>query len=251
MTALIIDDEKKARNVLQILIEENCPKIDKIIEAENLLDGVNLIKSETPNIVFLDIEMPEYSGLEILDFIEKEVFNFEIIFTTAYSEYAIQAFQLSAIDYLLKPIKTDQLKQAVDKALKFIGKSQTNLKLEELKSVFINNNFDKIALPVSEGITFLEFDEIIMLKADGMYTKISTRSEGELLISKPLKHFVGLLQNRPQFYKPHRSFLINLKYIKSYIKRDGGYILMDNDESVSISKEKREEFLGIVSQLPN
>ncbi len=249
MTALIIDDEKKARNVLKILIEENCTKINTIIEAENLMDGIDLIKSETPNIVFLDIEMPEHSGLEILDFIEKEIFNFEIIFTTAYSEYAIQAFQLSAIDYLLKPIKSNELKQAVDKALKFIGKSQTNLKLEELKSVLANNNFNKIALPVSEGITFLEYNELIMFKADGMYTKISTKSEGELLISKPLKHFFELLQNQSQFYRPHRSFLINLKYIKSYIKKDGGYILMDNGETVSISKEKRDEFLGIVSQL--
>lgn len=249
MTALIIDDEKKARNVLKILIEENCTKINTIIEAENLIDGINIIKSETPNIVFLDIEMPEHSGLELLDFIEKEIFNFEIIFTTAYSEYAIQAFQLSAIDYLLKPIKSNELKQAVDKALKFMGKSQTNLKLEELKSVLANNNFNKIALPVSEGITFIEFENIVTLKADGMYTKISTNSEGELLISKPLKHFVELLQKQPQFYKPHRSYLINLKYIKSFIKKDGGYILMDNGETVSISKDKRYEFFGIVSQL--
>ena len=104
MKALIIDDERKARNVLKILVEENCSKITEILEAEDLMTGIELIKNETPNIVFIDIEMPEHSGLEILNFIEKEVYNFEIIFTTAYNEYAIQAFQLNAIDYLLKPV---------------------------------------------------------------------------------------------------------------------------------------------------
>ncbi len=248
MKAIIIDDEKSARNVLRILIEEHCPKITAIFEAEDLLSGVKLIEQEEPDIVFLDIEMPEHSGLEILNFIEKEVFNFEIIFTTAYSEYAIQAFQLSAIDYILKPVRSHQVKQAVEKAIKCIGKSQTNLKLEELKLSLNSTNFNKIALPVSSGIKFVNFDDIIVLKADGMYTKISTTTE-ELLISKPLKHFVDILENIQPFYKPHRSFMVNLKFIKEYVKSDGGYILMDNEDMVSISKEKKEEFLKIVTNI--
>lgn len=248
MKAIIIDDEKKARNVLRILIEEHCPKITAIFEAEDLLSGVELIKQEAPNIVFLDIEMPEHSGLEILNFIEKEIFNFEIIFTTAYSEYAIQALQLSAIDYLLKPVRPNQVKEAVEKAIKFIGKSQTNLKLEQLKETLQTSNFNKIALPVANGIKFVNFDTIVTLKADGMYTKITTTSE-EFLISKPLKHFVELLKNINLFYKPHRSYLINLKYIKEYVKSDGGYIVMDNEETISISKEKKEEFISIVTNI--
>lgn len=249
MKAIIIDDERKARNLLRILIEENCPKITQIFEAEDLLSGVAIIKKEEPNIVFLDIEMPEHSGLEILDFIEKDVVNFEIIFTTAYSEYAIQAFQLSAIDYLLKPIRGSQVKEAVEKAIHFIGKSQINVKLDELRKSLSSSNFNKIGLPISDGIKFVAFDEIIMMEADGMYSKISTTSESELLISKPLKHFVELLKNIPVFYKPHRSFFINLKFIKQYVKSDGGYILMDNNKTVSISKEKKEEFLNIVQNI--
>jgi len=248
MKAIIIDDEPKARNLLRILIEENCPKITQTFEAADLLSGVEIIKEEVPNIVFLDIEMPEHSGLEILNFIEKDILNFEIIFTTAYSEYAIQAFQLSAIDYLLKPIRPSQVKEAVDKAIAFIGKSQINIKLEELKKSLSSSSFDKIGLPVSDGIKFVAFSEIIMMEADGMYTKIATTQE-EILISKPLKHFVELLQNIPVFYKPHRSYLINLKYIKQYVKSDGGYILMDNGKTVSISKEKRDEFLQLVSNI--
>lgn len=249
MKAIIIDDEPKARNLLRILVEENCPKITQLYEAGDLLSGVEIIKNEAPSIVFLDIEMPEHSGLEILNFIEKDVINFEIIFTTAYSEYAIQAFQLSAIDYLLKPVRPNQVKEAVDKAIAFLSKSKINTKLEELKQSLSNNSFEKIGLPVNDGIKFVNFKDIIMLTADGMYTKITTVEDDCLLISKPLKHFVELLQNISIFYRPHRSNLINLKHIKKYVKSDGGYIVMDNDKAVSISKEKREEFLQIVSSI--
>jgi len=198
--------------------------------------------------VFLDIEMPEHSGLEILEFIDKKDFNFEIIFTTAYSEYAIKAFQLSAIDYLLKPVSPNVVTKAVDKAINFIGSSQINLKLEELKKSLASTNFSKIGLPFSDGIKFVDFKDIIVLEADGMYTKIATTTT-ELLVSKPLKHFVELLQSQNLFYKPHRSYLINLSFIKEYIKKDGGYIIMDNDTTVSVSKDKKEEFLNIVQNI--
>ncbi|WP_430409870.1 LytR/AlgR family response regulator transcription factor [Kordia sp.] len=249
MKVIIIDDERKARNLLNILISENCPKITEIFEAEDLLSGIELIKKEQPQIVFLDIEMPQHSGLEILNFIEKDNFNFEIIFTTAYSEYAIKAFQLSAIDYLLKPVRATQIQETVEKALKHIGKSQINIKLEELKKSLASSNFNKIGLPFSDGFKFVDFNEIILLEADGMYTKITTVNESGILVSKPLKHFVSLLIKVKTFYRPHRSYLINLKYIKEYIKKDGGYIIMDNNETVSISKDKKEEFLAIVQNI--
>lgn len=249
MKALIIDDEKRARNVLHILVEENCPKITQILEADNLLSGVEIIKQEQPNIVFLDIEMPEHSGLEILNFIEKEVYNFEIIFTTAYSEYAIQAFQLSAIDYLLKPVRPSQVKAAVDKAIAFLGNSQINKRLSELKESLQNSNFKKIGLPNADGIKFVNFNEIIALEADGMYTKVSTIKDDTILVSKPLKFFVDLLKDMKTFYRPHRSHLINLSYIKEYIKKDGGYILMENVKTIPISRDKKDEFLMIVQNI--
>ncbi|MCF6306605.1 MAG: LytTR family DNA-binding domain-containing protein [Flavobacteriaceae bacterium] len=249
MKAIIIDDEPKARNLLRILVEENCPKITQIFEAEDLLSGVAIIKKEAPNIVFLDIEMPEHSGLEILDFIEKDVINFEIIFTTAYSEYAIQAFQLSAIDYLLKPIRASQVKEAVEKAINFIGKAQINERLSELKNCLEKDDFKKIGLPYADGIKFVNFNDIIMLEADGMYTNVSLKNEKIILVSKPLKFFVEVLQKIKIFYRPHRSYLINLKYIQEYIKKDGGYIVMENGKTVSVSKDKKEEFLAIVQNI--
>ncbi len=249
MKAIIIDDEKRARNLLRILIEENCPKITQIFEAGNLLDGIAIIKEEEPNIVFLDIEMPQHSGLEILNFIDKDVAGFEIIFTTAYSEYAIQALQLSAIDYLLKPVRPNQVKEAVDKAVSIMGRSQLSTKLEALKDSFNKKSFQKIALPVSNSIKFMPFDQIILFEADGMYTKVFTTDSEELLIVKPLKHFVALLEKQHIFYRPHRSYLINLNSIKEYIKSDGGYVVMDNGKTVSISREKKEEFIALVTNL--
>lgn len=249
MKAIIIDDEPKARNLLEILIKENTTKIDVVFQAEDLLSGIQLIKEHRPKIVFLDIEMPEHSGLEIVDFVNKEEFNFEIIFTTAYSEYAIKAFQLSAIDYLLKPLRAETVKEAIEKAIQQIGKSEISTKLEELKKSLKSANFNKIGLPFADGFKFVNFEDIILFEADGMYTKVSTIKETELLVCKPLKHFVEVMEGQTNFYKPHRSYLINLKYIKEYIKKDGGYIIMDNDKSVSISNDKKEEFLTIVQNI--
>ncbi len=245
MKALIIDDEAKARNLLRILLEETCKRITATFEADNLLKGVELIKKEQPEIVFLDIEMPNHSGLEILEFVNKEDYNFEIVFTTAYNEYAIQAIQLSALDYILKPVSAGKVKAAVDKVVEFLGKSQINKRLEELKETFRSNTFRKIGLPVNDGISFVSFDDIILMEAEGMYTHIHTVDE-KMLISKPLKYFVEMLQNIDLFYRPHRSFLVNLKYIKKYVKSDGGYIVMDNDKSVSLSREKTEEFMQLM-----
>lgn len=249
MKVIIIDDESKARNVLKTMLLDNISKISEIYEASNLLDGIKIIKKENPKLVFLDIEMPEHSGLEILNFIDKDAFNFEIIFTTAYSEFAIQAFQLSAIDYLLKPIRPSQLSEAVEKAISQIGKSQVSLKLEELKNSLESSNFKKIGLPYSEGIKFVNFEDIIMLEADGMYTNVSIRNTNSILVSKPLRFFSDLLKDSKTFYKPHRSFLINLIYIKEYIKKDGGYIIMENNKSVSISRDKKDEFLTIAQNI--
>lgn len=249
MIAIIIDDEPKARNVLRVLLEENCPEVSVIFEAEDLLSGVALIKKEKPQMVFLDIEMPEHSGLEIVNFINKESFKFEIIFTTAYSEYAIKAFQLAAIDYILKPVRPSQVKQAVDRAIQFIGKSNINLKLDALQQGMQSASFKKIALPIADGIRFVSLDDLIILEADGMYTKITMKDETTTIISKPLKHFADLLESYPAFYKPHRSYLIHLRYIKQYVKSDGGYVIMDTGHSVSIAKDKKDEFLKIMSSL--
>lgn len=248
MEVVIIDDERKARNVLKILLKENCPSVTKIYEAEDLLSGTELIKIRLPRIVFLDIEMPEHSGLEIFNFIDNKTYNFEIIFTTAYSEFAIQAFQMSAIDYLLKPIKSANLKESVEKVVALVGNSKINTNLDALKESLSIGQINKIGLPFSGGVKFANLNEIVLFEADAMYTKVHLVDE-VMLVSKPLKYFTELLKDYSVFYKPHRSFLINLKYVKEYIRKDGGYINMDNGQTVSISKDKKEEFLRIVQSI--
>ena len=132
MKALIIDDEKKARILLKTILIEYCPEVEEILLAENLIIGTELIKKNKPDVVFLDIEMPEHSGLQILDFVEKEFFDFEIIFTTAYSKYAIKAFEFSAIDYLLKPLRPKLVQKSIQKIISKSEKTQLRSKLNEL-----------------------------------------------------------------------------------------------------------------------
>ncbi len=187
MKAVIIDDEQKARRLLRLLLEENCPQITAIETAEDLPKGVALINKFQPDIVFLDIEMPGYSGIQLLEFFTPEQINFEVIFTTAYAEYAIKAFELNAIDYLLKPLRHDQLETAVQKAIQQIGQSKVSERLEELRNTLKVSNIRKIGLPVSNGVLFVELDDVIMMEADRMYTKVFTTGDGELLVSKPMK----------------------------------------------------------------
>ncbi|MEP0986141.1 LytTR family DNA-binding domain-containing protein [Ekhidna sp.] len=246
MKVLIIDDEEKSRKLLKLLLEENCPRISEISSAGNLQEGVRLINEIEPEIVFLDIEMPGYSGIQLFEFFAPEQIKFQVIFTTAYSEYAVKAFKLNAVDYLLKPLRDEQVAAAVDKAIDELGKSQINERLTELRNTLQASKVKKIGLPVSNGVLFVKFEDLILLEADRMYTKVYTSSNGEILVSKPLKFFVDMLSEATEFYKPHRSYLINLKFLKQYVSSDGGYIVMENDKAVSISKDKKDEFLQLM-----
>ncbi len=246
MKVVIIDDEKKARTLLRILLEENCPDVEHIYQAENLPLGVRLIHQEKPDLVFLDIEMPSYSGIQILDFIDPKDIQFELIFTTAYSQYALKAFELNAIDYLLKPLRPDQIQQAVSKVKEKVGRKQLTQRLEELRNSLSAPSISKVAFPLSDGVLFVAFDELISLEADRMYTKVYTKNDGDFIVSKPMKFFAKHLENIQYFYRPHRSYLINLQYIKKYVNKDGGYILMDNGQMVSVSKDKKKELFELL-----
>lgn len=241
MNALIIDDENKARNLLKTILKEYCPEITSIWEADDLPSGVMTINKNKPDMVFLDVEMPGYAGTQILDFFDESQVNFQIIFTTAYQEYALKAFEINAISYLLKPLRPSSVKEAVKKVIEIKSNSQINQQLKELNNTLKSKTFSKIALPVADGILFVKLDEIIYLKADGMYTNVITINQDSLLISKPLKHFVDLLKENSCFYRTHRSFLINKNHIKQIVKKEGGHIIMDNNNMISVSKERLEE----------
>lgn len=245
MKVLIIDDENKARRLLRKLIENHCHDISTIIEASDLEAGVSLIKSESPDIVYLDIEMPKYSGLQIFDFIDEQNATFKIIFTTAYNKYAVEAFKLSATDYLLKPIDPKELKTATDKAILDIKNNRKGNQFEDLKKIFNGFSVNKLALVIPRGMIFISYDDIIFMEADGMYTTIYYNDKSEL-ICKPLKHFTDQLEHLNIFYKPHRSYLVNLKHVTEYQKKDGYHLILSNNKSVPISKYRIDSFLEIL-----
>lgn len=249
MKVIIIDDEKRARRILQTLVEEECKEITTILEADNLLDGVALIKAEQPNIVFLDIEMPNHSGLQILEFFKTDKINFQIIFTTAYGQYAIDALKLSAVDYLLKPIDVEELKTAVLKASINIEEDSIKQKLIDLERNFQQLALNKIALDIPKGILFVSHEDILYLEADGVYTKVYLKSGKTELICKTLKHFTDQLEDKPLFYKPHRSYLINLKYMNELVKKDGLHVVMQNNKTIPIARDRKDAFLEMVNRI--
>lgn len=251
MKVLIVDDENKARRLLEQLLIEECPQITEILQASDLLSAVEIIKTECPKIVYLDIEMPNYSGLQILEVLGTETIDFQIIFTTAYNQYAVDAFKLSAIDYLLKPIDSLELKAATNKAMIALKENAINDQLKDLKKAFNQLALNKIALEIPKGIIFISHDDIILFEADGMYTRVYLVNGDSEFICKPLKHFVEQLNEMPIFYKPHRSYLINLKHIKELSKKEGHHLIMSNNKTLPISKDKREEFMTVLKEVFN
>lgn len=241
LKAIIVDDEARSRKLLQTLIEEYCEEIEIIAVADDVPSAVQVIRQKRPDLVFLDIEMPGYTGFQLLDFFEE--IDFEIIFATAYREYAIQAFEVSAIDYLLKPIQIDQLLRAVEKVKKQVHQAfqqqriwalQENLKQDGLVS--------KIALPVSDGLFFVEVSDILYLSAERSYCNVHLIDGNRMLVSRNLKELERLLPH-PFFFRSHRSYLINLNYIEQLVRKDGGYITMSNGDVVSLSRARRDLML--------
>ena len=247
MKAIIIDDERKARHLLIELIKTYCPQIDTTLEASDLVSGVALIKKEQPRLVFLDIEMPQESGLHILDYFPDAI-DFKIIFVTAYNQYAIDAFKLSAIDYLLKPLDVGEVQAAVLKAEALLQNQDMVMQLDKLRASLKKLSMNKIALEIPKGILFTSHDDIIYFEADGMYTNVFLKTGKQKTICKPLKHFIEQLQDNAMFFKCHRSFFINLKYVEELVKDEGDYLLMSDRRKIPISKSKKDQFLEVVKE---
>ena len=231
--AVIIDDEVRARFSLQLLLEEYCPNIEIIEQCETLAEGIKAINKNKPNLVFLDIEMPGHSGLELFDFFNEEEINFSVIFTTAYSQYALKAFKFSAIDYLLKPINPIELVEAVNRFQKI--KSQ-NIKI--LKENLDQNKLNKIAVPTGNSILFLETDQILYVKGEGSYCEIVLLNGEKIICSRYLKNFEDILSNYSNFLRVQKSYIANLNYVSVYNKSDGGNLEFNNKTCIPISLDK-------------
>jgi two-component system, LytTR family, response regulator len=247
-TCIIIDDENMARALLRNILEDVAPDVTILAECDDLPNGIKAIKKYKPDIVFLDIEMPGHSGLTILDFFDDEDVNFDIVFTTGYSEFAIQAFKLSATDYLLKPINPEMLQQTVERIFK-ADKNNNIEKYKALQSNIANNTEDKcIVVNLTGSTRFIKIKDILMLEADGSYCKLHLKNNEKLITSKNLKHFEESLEGVPNFFRCHKSNIVNLKYVME-VNKSEGEILLENKLTASISAEKVDLFIEKMKQL--
>jgi len=249
ISVVIIDDEQAACEVLQMELEKNCPDVKILQIANGAKEGLLAIKHHKPDLVFLDIDMPWMNGLELIELLPDD--DMDIIFVTAHDEYAIQAIKTSALDFLTKPVDGKILKKAVnnlyakkDKREK-INQYQFLVKqVEALK----NNKIKQIILPTQEGISFVCIEDIIYCKADDTYTSVYLKNGKRLLASKMLKDIDELLLNQ-QFYRCHKSYLVNLKKIVSYSKTDGGFLMLGKDINIPLSRSKKNEFISLMNKM--
>lgn len=245
LKAIIIDDEKECIDSLSFDLNAHCPQVEVIEKCQGGKDGVKAIIKHQPDLVFLDIDMPFVNGFDVLEMVPN--IDFEVIFTTAYDKYALQAFKISAVDFLLKPIDTDELKNSIDKVqlLKENGNAQKqiNFLIQQMRDLE-NNNVKKIALPTFDGLEFINLDDIIYCKSDGAYSNVFFVDGTKLYISKTLRYLEDALCDF-HFFRVHNSFIINLHYIKKYSKTDGGMIIMNNGALVKVSRSKKEELLNL------
>ncbi|HZK07517.1 MAG TPA: LytTR family DNA-binding domain-containing protein [Bacteroidales bacterium] len=247
--AVIIDDEKKSRQALISLLERYCHSVIILGEAEGVRSGVDLIKSTEPDVIFLDIQMQDGSGFRLLQYFDE--INFEIVFTTAFDQYAIKAIKFSALDYLLKPIVPQELMDAVRKVEDIkIARQQNISKNIDVLLENIQNPAEsrKIILSTAEKIHVVDVDDIIRCESDNYYTNFFFKDGTKLLISKTLKENEYLLRGH-QFIRSHKSHLINTKYIKGFLKGDGGFILMSDKSKVPVSRRRKELIMETLNNL--
>lgn len=241
INTIIIDDEPYCCETLETMIGKYCPDLAVAAILHSGEDALKKLAQFTPQLVFLDIEMPHMTGFEFLE--KLPCINFSVIFTTSYDQYAIKAIRLSALDYLLKPIDRVELIQAVDKVSKSL-KSPTDPQLDLLLQRFdlSKTTIKVIALPTMEGLEMIEIDSIVNCSSDGNYTNFFLKNNTKLTASRTLKDVEELLSGHP-FIRVHNSFLVNLNEIRKYVKGEGGYLVMSNGNTVDVSRSRKEMLL--------
>jgi two-component system LytT family response regulator len=242
LKAIIVDDEERSRKNLKALVDEFCKNVEILDTVKSVDEGIQAIETHKPDLIFLDIQMQRETGFDLLNKIKK--IDFEIIFTTAHAEYAIDAIKFAAIDYLLKPIDLNDLRQAIRRVEKKLVSNDFKEQFEVLLHNFRADNSEsyKIAIPSSDGLIFINMKDIIICEAMSNYTKIHMKDGKNHVVAKTLKEYENILANY-NFFRVHHSFIINLKEVKKYVRGEGGYVIMNNDASVDVSQRKKDAFL--------
>jgi len=244
LRAILIDDELNSLQNLQQKLEGFCPDVAIIALTQKPEEGIVLIRQHQPDVVFLDIEMPRMSGFRMLE--QLGDYDFDIIFTTAYNHYSIDAIRISAFDYLVKPIGIEELQHAVERLSKSLHR-QTKEKIDILKKSLNDSHSqeDKIAISTSEGIEFIPIKNIIHIESKSNYSKIFLTDNKSMMVTKILKDFEEMLLPY-NFYRVHNSHLINLTYIQKYVRSEGGHVMLQDGTLIDISRRKKEEFLKMI-----
>ncbi len=241
LKVVIIDDEPDAVQFIQGIIEEYCPGLKITGTANSARDGVTVITQTQPDLVFLDVQMPHGTGFDLLSSFPKK--TFDVIFITAFNHYAIQAIKFSAVDYILKPVNISELIDAVNKVeQKRSNREYRNLDYSNLLENLRTPRPGKLAIPTNDGIEYLNTTEIIRIEADRSYSWFFLTDKRKYLVSRNLKEYQELLQDI-DFFRPHNSHLINMNFVKKFIRHEGGYIEMSDGSTVPISRGKRDLFL--------
>lgn len=245
LKTILIDDEKHSLESLQLELASNCPQVSVIDLCKGAEAGIRSIIENQPDLIFLDIDMPVMNGFELLEKVRH--IPFEVIFTTAYDEYAVRAIKVSAMDYLLKPIDVAELRQAVQKVMEKRENEDANVKLDVLLTNIqsAQTGFQKLAIPTLSGLDFVNVQDITYCQADGSYTTIHTSTRESYVISRTLKETEELLGN-PGFFRTHQSYLVNLNFIKQYIKGSGGQLIMQDGTVVQVARAKKEALMALI-----
>jgi len=247
MNAIIVDDEKHCREVLALLIQKHCPKLSIQAACADANTALKEIAISEPDILFLDIEMPDMNGFEMLEKIDEP--NFEIIFTTAYNEYAIKAIKHSALDYLLKPIDKDELILAVKRAQK-VKSQKSSARVDSLLEMLNSKKpLRRFGVSTLEGLIMINIDDILFCESNSAYCKLFFREQSKpLLITKTLKEVEEVLQGN-DFCRIHHSYIINMKFVERYIRGEGGEVIMTNGVRLPISRTRKQDFLNLFEKI--
>ncbi len=239
LKAILIDDEPDCVHLLARELAAHCPQVQVIGQTTSSEDGLRLIQVLQPDLVFLDIEMPRQNGFQLLEKVG-EIF-FQLIFVTAYNEYAVKAFRFSALDYLLKPIDVAELQAAVRKAARRQGIDGQQIRFLE-RQIQQQQPADKIAVPYQNGVVFLPLNEILYCEADNNYTRVIATQKRQFLLTRTLREVQQVLEER-HFMRVHRQYLINLDQIKMFVKGEGQYLIMNNEVNIPVARQQKEKLV--------